>query len=264
LASVEPKPQGWSERYGAVFAEQDVVDHYHLRPAYPEETIGVLAGLARGGMVLDLGCGPGELARRLAQRVERVDAVDVSAPMIERGRALPGGDAPNLRWLLGRVEQVVLAGPYALALAGDSIHWFDWDVALPRVAELLDPEGVLAIVRRDWLRDERLRGLLAPVYARHSWNDEFESLDPVTELERRGLFVRSGEHAAAPCPWRPTLDEIVDVHYSTSGFALSRLSDREQFERETRQLVEETLEPRDGRYDLDVVATVVWGRPGSG
>jgi SAM-dependent methyltransferase len=264
LAFVEPKPKGWSDRYGAVFAEQAVVDHYHLRPAYPEEVIDVLAGLARGGAVLDLGCGPGELSRRLAPHVERIDAVDVSAPMIERGRGLPGGDAPNLRWFLGRVEQVALAGPYALALAGDSVHWFDWDVALPRVAELLEPEGVLAIVRRDWLRDGRLREQLGPVYARHSWNDEFESLDPETELERRRLFVRSGEHASAPCPWRPTLEEIVDVHYSTSGFAPSRLSDRERFEAEMRQVVEATLEPRDGRYDLDVAATVVWGRPGSG
>ena len=264
MASVEPKPKGWSERYGAVFAEQAVVDHYHLRPPYPEETIDVLAGLARGGAVIDLGCGPGELSRRLAPRVERIDAVDVSEPMIELGRSLPGGDATNVRWFVGRVEEVALPGPYALALAGDSIHWFDWDVALPRVAELLELEAVLAIVRRDWLRDGRLRDVLGPVYRRHSWNDEFEPLDPETELARRGLFVRSGEHASAACPWRPTLDEIVDVHYSTSGFAPSQLSDRGRFETDLRQAVEATLVARDGRYDLDVAATVVWGRPGSG
>jgi SAM-dependent methyltransferase len=264
LAFVEPKPAGWSQRYGAVFAEQEVVDHYHLRPAYPDETIDVLADLARDGAVIDLGCGPGELSRRLAPRVERIDAVDVSAPMIQLGRSLPGGDATNLRWLVDRVEHVALAGPYALAFAGDSIHWFDWDAALPRIGELLEPEGMLAIVRRDWLRDPRLREVLGPVYARHSWNDEFESLEPEQELERRGLFFRSGEHAAAACPWRPTLDEIVDVHYSTSGFAPSRLLDRERFEAEIRQVVEATLESRDGRYDLDVAATVVWGRPGTG
>ena len=157
---------------------------------------------------------------------------------------------------------MALGGPYSLALAGDSIHWFDWDVALPRVAELLEPEGVLAIVRRDWLRDGRLREMLAPVYRRHSWNEEFEPLDPEKELERRGLFVPLGEHASTACSWRPTLDEIVDVHYSTSGFAPSRLSDRERFEAEMRQVVSSTLEPRDERYDLDVAATVVWGRPG--
>ena len=264
MASVEPKPKGWWERYGAVFSEQSVVDHYHLRPAYPEETIDVLVDLAHGGAVVDLGCGPGELARRLAAHVERVDAVDLSAPMIERGRGLPGGDLANLRWLVGRVEEVALSGPYVLALAGDSIHWFDWAVLLPRVAGALEPDGVLAVVHRDWLRDARVRELLAPVYDRYSWNEDFAPLDPVEELQRRGLFEPSGKHTSAASPWRPTLDEIVDVHYSTSGFAPSRLSDRDGFAADVRKVIETSLVPRDGRYDLDVTATVVWGRPGTG
>ena len=31
--------------------------------------------------------------------------------MIAQARALPGGDAPNLTWIVGRVEDVALAGP---------------------------------------------------------------------------------------------------------------------------------------------------------
>lgn len=50
--------------------------------------------------VLDLGAGKGALARPLAERVDRVDAVDVSAAMIEAGRRRPGGDRANLRWIL--------------------------------------------------------------------------------------------------------------------------------------------------------------------
>ena len=255
MAFVEPKPRGWSERYGAVFAGRDVVDHYHLRPPYPEETIDVLAGLAAGGATLDLGCGTGELARRLAPRVARIDAIDVSRAMVERGRALPGGEAPNLRWYVDRVEDVPLDGPYALAVAGDSIHWFDWQAVFPRLAEALGEAGVLAVVRRDWLRDERLREQLVPVYRSHSWNEDFAPLDPVAELERRGLFTRVGTHESGAEPWRPTLDELVGVHYSASGFAPSRLADPDRFDAEVRAAVCSTLEPRDGRYDLDVVAT---------
>ena len=100
LRSVEPKPKGWGERYGAVFRDQSVVEHYGLRPPYPAETFEVLASLAvdgarLGGTVLDAGCGPGDLARPLAARVSRVDAVDVSEPMIALGRSLPGGEAPT-------------------------------------------------------------------------------------------------------------------------------------------------------------------------
>jgi SAM-dependent methyltransferase len=254
---MEPKPKGWSEQYGAVFRDRSVVDAYHLRPPHPEETFDVLARLASGGAVLDVGCGPGDLARPLARRVERVDAVDPSEAMLERGRTLPGGNAPNLRWLLGRVEDVPLDPAYVLATAGDSIHWLDWGVALPRLARVA---ALLAIVHRDWLRAPHVRERLNPVYDSHSWNADFEPLDPVSELERRGLFERQGEHTTAPDPWRPTLDEIVDGHFSASGFARERLRDPDGFAAAVREAIEETLEPRYGRYDLDVTATIVWGR----
>ena len=260
LPVVEPKPRGWSKRYAAVFSEQEVVDHYHLRPPYPDETVELLAELAAGGAVVDLGCGTGELARRLAPLVERVDAVDVSAPMIGAGRMLPGGDSANLRWHIGRVEEIDLGCPYGLAVAGSSMHWFDWGSLFPRLVELL-PDGVLAVVHRAWMRDERLTAALVPVYDRHSSNEDFEDLDLFAELGRRSLFEESGRSESAPEPWRPTLDEIVGAHFSASGFAPSKLVDSDRFAAEIRQAVETTIEPRDGRYDLDVVGTVVWGQP---
>src|SRR5215203_5305781 len=149
LRPMEPKPKMWGERYGAVFSEASVVDHYRLRPPYAAETFDVLASLAAGGAVLDVGCGPGDLARPLASAVARVDAVDASAPMIERGRALPGGEAENLRWINARIEAAPLEPPYALVTAGDSIHWFDWESALPLFAGVLSADASLAIVQRE-------------------------------------------------------------------------------------------------------------------
>lgn len=256
---IEPKPAGWGATYAAVFGDDDVVAAYHLRPPYPEETIAKLAELAAGGALLDAGCGTGELARRLAPLVERVDAVDVSAAMLAEAGTLPGADAANLRWLHGSIEAAPLEPPYALAVAGDSVHWFDWPSAMPRIRESLGDGGLLAIVHRDWLRDERARRRLRPIYARHSWNADFAALDPIEELERRGLFVKAGEHVSDPAPWWPTLDEIVDCHFSMSGFARSRLEDPERFAREVREAVAATLTATRERYELDVVGTVVWG-----
>jgi SAM-dependent methyltransferase len=138
----EPKPAGWGAAYAAVFGHDDVVAAYRLRPPYPEETIQALAALAKGGAVLDAGCGTGELARRLAPLAERVDAVDVSAAMLAEGRTLPSGDAANLRWVHGSIEEALLEPPCALAVAGDCSHWFDWPSAMPRLREVLADHGV--------------------------------------------------------------------------------------------------------------------------
>ena len=73
--------------------------------------------------MLDLGAGEGPLARPLAARVDQVDAVEISAAMVSEGRRRPGGDAANLRWIIGAAETARLGGPYALVTAGASMHW---------------------------------------------------------------------------------------------------------------------------------------------
>jgi SAM-dependent methyltransferase len=258
---MEPKPPGWSMTYGAAFGDTEVVRVYHVRPPYPDETITEVIRLAPGGAILDAGCGIGELARRLAPHVERVDAVDVSEPMLSVARRSAGGGRRNLRWLQGAVEDATFDPPYDMIVAGDSIHWFGWPQAVNRFAELLGDAGVLAIVHREWHLDEDALERLRPVFARHSWNPDFAPLEPVEELERRGLFVPLGEHVSRPVRWTPTLDEIVDVHFSTSGCARSRIPHPEAFARELREAVATSLSEVDGRYELEVVGTIVWGRP---
>jgi SAM-dependent methyltransferase len=255
---MDPKPLAWSPQYGAVFADPEVVDVYHFRPPYPEELIVELVRLAGGGRVLDVGCGTGDVARRLAPHVDHVDAVDVSAAMLAAARNRP---VDNVSWIFGRVEEVELSPPYALVSAGESIHWFDWGVALPRFAELLTPGASLAVLGRSWL-SEQLEAVLAPVYRRHSWNTDFEPRDPVTELERRGLFVPAGERKVEGA-WRPTIDELVGVHFSTSGLARTRLRDPDAFAAELRARIAESCEERDGRYELPLRGRVTWGTPTS-
>lgn len=255
---MEPKPNGWADLYGAVFADEAVASRYHLRPPYPAATFDRLGALAAGGALLDVGCGPGDVARPLALRGLRVDAVDPSEPMLARARAAAGGD--RVRWLHGRLEEVELDPPYSLVTAGDSVHWLDWPVAFPLLERVLAPGRFLALVHRDWLRDDWVAGRLRPIYARHSWNEDFEPLDPVVELERRGLFSPAGEERTPPEPWRPTLDELVQSHFSTSGLAVSRLRDAEGFAAEVAAAIVAELGAGE-RYELSVAATIVWGRP---
>jgi hypothetical protein len=100
------------------------------------------------------------------------------------------------------------------------------------------------------------------LYAHHSANKDFLPLDPVTELEHRGLFQRVGEQTIAGAPWRPTLEELIGCHHSQNGFALEKMDDPEAFDRELAHELRCNLEAdSDGRYDLTYDTTIVWGRP---
>jgi SAM-dependent methyltransferase len=259
------KPPGWTEQYADTWELDSAADHYHLRPAYPDETFDVLVGLVDPELprVLDAGCGLGNLARPLARLVAHVDAVDRSDAMVSRGRALDGGDAPNLRWLVGRIEQAEVEPPYGLVVCGDSLHWFDWDLVMPTFGRWLSPSGHLAIAHRRWLHDPVLTERLGTVYGQMGVNEKYQDLDLVEELEKRGLFHQVGTRDIAAVPWRPTLDELVGLHHSQSAFPIPRMRDPGAFDRAVVDVVRRTIEPAaDGRYDLTVGGSVVWGRPG--
>ncbi|SRR6266478_8104946 len=133
---MQPKPEDFSTYYAETFKDHHVVDAYRYRPPYPDEVFTILAGLITDEprTVLDVGAGSGDIARRLVDFVERVDAVDFSQNMIEMGKQLPNGDHPHLHWIYGKVEEVPLSPPYALITAGSSIHWTEWGHSIPTLS----------------------------------------------------------------------------------------------------------------------------------
>jgi SAM-dependent methyltransferase len=268
--AMQPKPSHLSGAYGAWFKDPLIAAAYPNRPPYPQATLDVLAGLAvdTPRVVLDVGCGTGDVARRLAPLVERVDAVDFSSAMVERGQHLPGGTAANLRWILGALEDVPLTAPYALVTAGESLHWMDWPVVLPRFAELLTPNGVLAIASRHWELEQPMRARLLPIVERYSPVREFQRNDLIEELEQRGLFTSLGQHRTPPQPWQPTLDEYLECRHSQRGLSRTHMGAEaaSAFDAAVRQAVaalcrDGEIAERDGRLQLTMDATVQWGKP---
>jgi ubiquinone/menaquinone biosynthesis C-methylase UbiE len=258
---MQPKPTFWSQENGTAFQDTSVVSAYGARPPYPDAVFDILAGLLvdEPNKLLDVGCGTGFVARRMAGRVARIDAVDISRKMIDQGKLLPNGDAPSLRWIVGSAESVPLDPPYALITAGDSLHWMEWTVVLPRFATLLTPNGFLAILGVGQLPTSWDDELL-PIIRQFSTIRDYQVVDLVTELESRGLFQVSGRQTTAPVPFTQPLDTYIESFHGRASFSRERMNVgvSEAFDDTVRALVSR-YSPRDVR--LQVVTEVVWGKP---
>ena len=99
-------------------------------------------------IALDVGCGDGLLAARLAARCVTVIGIDSDAPMIvkarDRARAM---DAANVTFIEADFMAVGLR-PHSLdfACANTALHHMDFGAALAKMALLLRPGGRLAVI----------------------------------------------------------------------------------------------------------------------
>ena len=264
---MQPKPELYRSEYGAWFKDPLVVAAYPSRPSYAEAAIQFVAQLAcdEPRRVLDVGCGTGDVARRLAPLVDGVDAVDHSEAMLSAGKAAPGGDAANLRWILSRVEDASLDPPYALITAGESLHWLDWDIVMPRFAAMLTPCGVLALVSRSWEGPPALRERM--FLQRHALT-VWQNVNLIEELTTRGLFQKLGEEDCGTEPWQPTIEQYLDCRHSQRSFSRTHMGPvaAAAFDSDIRALLEDlcqrgTIGCEDGRLQLSATSSVTWGRP---
>ena len=115
------------------------------RPDYAAEAVAwCLAGAERPVVdVLDLGAGTGVLTTGLLASGLSVTAVEPDPEMIaELRRRLP-----EVRAATGRAEAVPLPDDSVDAvLVGTAFHWFDTERALPEIARVLRPGGVLGLL----------------------------------------------------------------------------------------------------------------------
>ena len=109
----------------------------------PFEDLFALIRVREGMSVVDLGCGTGELSRRLADRLpgSRVLGLDSSAAMLEKAGQQRSS---NLDFALGSLETA--SGQWDLVFSHAAIHWVDDHPALvPRLFALVRPGGQLAV-----------------------------------------------------------------------------------------------------------------------
>ena len=259
-----PRPLQYQEAYAARFKQRSLAETYERRPPYPDETYGILLGLpgASSGRVLDVGCGTGRIARSLVGHVAGVDAVDSSGEMIRVGRSLDKGDHPDLRWILGRVEEVELNPGYSLVTAGASIHWMDWSVVFPKFSEILTSDGSIAVVEGDrpfnapWGEAER------ELIRQYSTNRHFKQIDLIKELVNRGHLRLNGDRTTVPVWFTQSVDEYVESFHSRESMSREHMgaSNVRAFDTELSGILADFADDR-GVLQFQLQTRVAWGRP---
>lgn len=144
--------------------------------------------------VLDVGCGAGTLARRLAEVVPQVDAFDRSPVMVEEARR---SAPPTLDVRVADALTVDLPpGAYDAVVSLAVLHHLPLAEALPRMAGWLRPGGVLAAVAlpRGDLRHE-LPVDVAAAAAHHTLGLAFSAARPLTGA---ALHRQEESHDAMP------------------------------------------------------------------
>ena len=261
--SAPAKPAHLGPAYAAQFEDESVARSYAARPPYPAEVFEILDGLQAPGprSVLDLGCGTGDVALGLLGRAARIVGVDRSAAMLRVARGRPGGDHPSLAWQCAAAEDFVFAGPYSLVVAGESLHWMDWDRVLPGIAGALAPGAVLAIVEGRVVMDVPWAAALEDLFPRYSTNRDYRPYDLVVELAERDLFREAGRRRTAAVAFAQSLDDYVESFHTRNGFSRERMSPAAagEFDAVLRALVAPHCE--DGVVRGRVATRVVWGAP---
>ena len=252
----------------AIFSQPDVVASYHARQPYAPSAYEILlARVPDRQRALDVGCGPGPVARELAAHFGEVIALDPSARMIAAGRA--ASPAPNIRWVCTRAEDYEDSAGFDLVVAGASIHWVDPAVIYPKLAEWTP---IFAVLGNDGLFPEPPPpcGLAAWVDFIRRWNTrvgratppgwpERERMRPPAVPHERWMDMAGRERLGFV--FRQSVADFVASCHSRASWAPAMMGETvvAEFDAELTAL----LEPHaiGGLLELEIVTDLCWGAP---
>ena len=229
-------------------------DYARHRAPYPDDLLDDLrqrAGVTGDGRLLDVACGPGRVALRLARYFGEVWAVDREPEMIEVGRSrAKAAGLTNVRWMVGRAEDVEAApGSFELITIGEAFHRLDQPTIAARAMRWLAPGCCLATLgcfslmtgQERW--HDILRDAVRP-WAQPDANGKLPSTRPSSrprgaEFEREVLTGLGFEHVgtfAFPHPHVWTLESVLGNLRSTARFSRRALGpEAERFDAAVRR-----------------------------
>ncbi|MCX5493281.1 methyltransferase domain-containing protein [Kaistia dalseonensis] len=186
------------------------------RPAYSARLFRRLAawcGLEQQHGVLDLGCGPGQIAIALAPYAGRVVGLDPEPDMLAIARDSAEAAGLDIDWIEGSSYDLSpTLGRFHLVTMGRSFHWMDRVDTLKRLDGMTEPGGAVvlmgdthpAVPDNGWYQPyqaiiERFATNQAEKKIRADWVSHegvllaspFASLDQIAVFERRQIDIET-------------------------------------------------------------------------
>jgi SAM-dependent methyltransferase len=237
------------------------------RPDYPAAAIGwALEHLpprsaGRPARLLDLGAGTGKLTAGLTQLsigggpAEVVAVEPDQAMLTELRRRLPGVTA-----LAGQAESIPLPdGCMDAVLVGQAAHWFDLQLAVPEIARVLVPDGVLAAL---WNADDDREDLVAGLHrvTGNSSAPKFSSVPQSGEVDEltgwlgplADEFFRPDGRSGFGHAQVRTADSMIETLRTQSKFLIMEPAEREAVLARVRIHLAATPQTRDGEFSWPI------------
>lgn len=233
-----------------------------VRPSYPDALADDVIARA-GRRILEIGAGTGKATAVFARRGASIVA-------IEPGASLAAVLRRNVAGLDVTVEQTTfeawpVARPFDAVMAAQALHWVDPAVRYTKIAEVLAPEGTLAVVRNEkeppgpGLREE-----LDAAYARWHSGSSDRPLDTDVEAARREIVTEidaSGRFGAVDVrryAWTETYTaarflDLLDTYSDHAVLAPDRRA-------ALYQAITEAIERRGGAIDVRYVSMAFLAR----
>ena len=239
------------------------------------------------GRLLDVGCGPGTVALRLAELFEAIVGLDPDPEMLAyASRAAAERGIENATWVRQRAEALPAGlGRFRVVTFAASFHWMDRPRVATAVAAMLDPGGAVVQVdapgyRADELSAETGRGSLPfppppddaldQLRRRYLGSDRRagQSIRNTSPAGEEGVFQQAGFLPAETVTvadqrvTERTIDDVVASVFSTSSTAPHLFGDRQQdYERDVREILAKASPS--GRFSLRLPDNIlrIWRLP---
>lgn len=182
--------------------------------------------------------------------ITEVIAVEPDPAMLDQlRRRLPGAQA-----LTGSAERIPLPdGSVDAILVGQALHWFDLDRALPEMARVLTPGGVLAGIwnldddQIPWVRG--LKKVARSTVSFTNWRSE--------EIPLRGPWFQRVEQARFPHVQRRTAETMAATIATHSHVLTLPNSERAELLARVVDYLRSTPETAHGEFELPIITAVV-------